>query len=93
MADLRMTTARHPGACAAPPAVVSWRCDIHMDVCLIASVEATHLHGGRNEGGHEQGALRCREVLCQLELPLGDLHIVVDSLLQAGDPGKAVKHS
>ena len=42
-------------------------------------VEATHLHGGRNEGGHEQGALWCREVLGQLEVPLGDLHIVFNT--------------
>ena len=45
----------------------------------MASSELTHLHGGRNEGGHEQGALWRREVLCQLELPLGDLQTMLYS--------------
>ena len=46
----------------------------------MALVEPAHLHGGRNEGGHEQSALWCREVLGQLEVPLGDLHIVLNTV-------------
>lgn len=36
----------------------------------------THLHRGCCEGGHEEGALWRREVLCQLKLPLCDLHMM-----------------